>query len=253
MKKSQTHCEVKIGKEGTTMELHGLAPGDVTYLAVYAGKKSNLQLLSDFPNLKKLFLNGDFTDLDAIAGLKNLTHLTMYLSLPVDFSNLKGIELESLSASCKINETFSAFFSDRLKALELNSIRQLKDLSFIEQIPGLKKLYLNSLPGVEELPDLSKLKNLYALKLYELHKLNNIENLIHSSIQYLDFTLAADKLSGTKIAEVLLSMEQLKGAYMDLIDRSSPKRFEVIENKLKKVGRADLLDYQMLYSDWEAL
>ena len=253
METNKTHCEIKIGKKETTMELHGLAPDKVTNLAVYANKKSNLELLSDFPKLEELFLNGDFTDIGAIAKLKNLTRLTMYLSLPVDFSNLKGIQLKSLSASCKMNETFSAFFSEHLMELELHDMRQLKDLAFLEEIPNLKKLYLDALPGVEKFPDFGKMKSVYALKLYELHKLNNIESLVDSSIQYLDFTLAADKLSGTKIAEVLLSMKELKGASMGLIDRSNPKRYEVIENKLTKAGRAELLNYGMFYADWKAL
>lgn len=106
---------------------------------------------------------------------------------------------------------------------------------------------------MEVLLDFSKLPKLFALKIYELHKLGDIESLRESFIQYLDFTLAADKLSGTKIAEILLGMKQLKGADMVYIDRSSIRRYNVLENKLKKAGRADLLDYRMEYADWENL
>lgn len=253
MENNMERCEIEIKKTETITKLHNLAPNEVTYLAVYASKKSTLDLLADFPQIKTLFLNGDFTNIDAIAGLKHLTRLTMYLSFPVDFSNLKGLGLENLSASCKMNETFPALFSDCLQTLELNNIRQLKDLSFITQAPGLKKLSLSTLPAVEELPDFCKLPDLYALRLYELHKLNHIESLADSAICYLDFKLAADKLSGTKIAEVLLSMKHLKGADMQLIDRSSTKRYDVLENKIKKVGKEELLDYQMGHGGWTAL
>ena len=114
-------------------------------------------------------------------------------------------------------------------------------------------MYLDSLPSVEVLPDFSKLLKLFALKIYELHQLKDIESLRDSFIQYLGFTLAADKLSGTKIAEILLGMKQLKGADMVYMDRSSIRRYNALENKLKKAGREDLLNYRMEYANWENL
>lgn len=120
----------------------------------------------------------------------------------------------------------------------------------IENAAGLKKLYLQSLPGVETLSDFAKLPELYALKIYELHKLNGIESLTNSSIKYLSCTLAADKLSGTSIADTLLNMKYLEQAHMNYIDRSSLKRYNVLENKMKTAGKENLLVYEMDYDTW---
>mgnify|MGYP007025186564 CR=1 FL=1 len=89
----------------------------------------------------------------------------------------------------------------------------MQDPSFCLHISagsGLCPLYLNGLPGVEALPDFRRLPSIFALNIYELHKLENIDSLKGSGVEYLGFTLAADKLSGTKIAEVLLAMKRLK-------------------------------------------
>ena len=37
------------------------------------------------------------------------------------------------------------------------------------------------------------------------------------------------------------------------MDRSNIRRYNVLENTLKKEGKADLLDYQMNYGDWKNL
>ena len=225
--------EIRIEKKETAVELNGLAPDRVRSLRVYANKKTDLAFLSDYPRVEELILRGDFTD---AAGL-----------------NVRCDALEILSARCAVDETFPAFFTENLRELELSSIRGLKSLSFLEQAVGLKKLYLNALPGVEALPDFRKLSKLFALNIYELHKLRDIESLKDSAVEYLGFTLAADKLSGTGIAKILLAMEKLKGADMVYMDRSSVRRYNVVENILKKEGREELLNYQMNYGDWKKL
>ncbi|MCI8643314.1 MAG: hypothetical protein HFG79_07540 [Lachnospiraceae bacterium] len=245
--------EIRIEKKETAVELNGLAPDRVRSLRVYANKKTDLAFLSDYPRVEELILRGDFTDAAGLNGLHSLRKLVMYLNLPVDFSNVRCDALEILSARCAVDETFPAFFTENLRELELSSIRGLKSLSFLEQAVGLKKLYLNALPGVEALPDFRKLSKLFALNIYELHKLRDIESLKDSAVEYLGFTLAADKLSGTGIAKILLAMEKLKGADMVYMDRSSVRRYNVVENILKKEGREELLNYQMNYGDWKKL
>ena len=37
------------------------------------------------------------------------------------------------------------------------------------------------------------------------------------------------------------------------MDRSSVRRYNVVENILKKEGREELLNYQMNYGDWKKL
>lgn len=247
-------AEIRLSRTGTETALGGLPPEKVQYLRVYSGKKTaDLDFLKAYPNVTQLFLRGNFANLDAVSGLTGLGSLTMYLSGPVDFSGIQGMALKNLTASCPIDESFSALLTESVENLELMNIRKLADLSFLERAAGLKKLYLSSLPAVETLPDFGKLPNLYGLKLYELHKLSDIGSLTRSAIRCLAVSLSADKLSGTKIAEILLRMERLEQADLRNLDRSGFRRYAVLENRLKKAGREGLLEKSLDMRKWMLL
>ena len=243
---------IQIGKKDTTVDLLGAKPEDVKYLCVYCDNKSaDLSLLEDYPNVERLFLNGDFANVDDISGLKSLSNLTIRLTSDTALNNLYIPSLKSLSVYNKLNSGYENLLTEDLEYLELMDIRGLSDLSFIEKLSGLKKLYLESLPAVERLPDFEKMPNLYGLKIYELHKLGDIESLTRSNIRFLAITLAADKLSGTKLAEVLLSMESLERLSC-MLDRSGGKRDQVLENRLNKAGKLDIWnDFDM--KEWLSL
>ncbi|MDE6732942.1 MAG: hypothetical protein K2J77_08710 [Oscillospiraceae bacterium] len=231
---------IKIGKTETFAELLGLKPDKVTDLAVYSNnKKADLNFLRDYPNVEKLFVNGDFANADGLSELKQLNSLTLLLPAEVDLSNVKLPALKSLSLYKQLNPG-ALKLMDKLEYLELMDMRKVADLSFVEDMKGLKKLYLMSLPAVEKLPDFGKMPSLYGIKIYELHKLNDIESLTKSAIRFLAFSLAADKLSGTKIADVLLRMEFLE-RFSGSLDRSC-KRDNVLTNRLEKAGKSDLLN-----------
>lgn len=83
--------------------------------------------------------------------------------------------------------------------------------------------------------------------------MNNIESLTQSAIRYLAITLAADSLTGTKVADTLLRMEFLQQADMSFLDRSSPRRYTVLENQLKKAGKVQLLDASLEMKKWVLL
>lgn len=242
-----------IGKKETASDLLGAKPGGVKYLCVYSdNKKADLGFLKEYPNVETLFINGDFASVDGISELKRLNRLILVLSSDADLSGVCVPELKSLTVYHRINNGFTELLTDKLEYLALLEMRKLADLSFIEKAAGLKKLYLMSLPAVEKLPDFGKMPDLYGLKVYELHKLNDVESLTRSNIKYLALTLAADKLSGTKIADVLLRMEKLEGADI-LLDRSGTGRVKVLENQLKKAGRSELLNMDMSMARWKLL
>ncbi len=212
---------IKIGKKETTVELLGRQPEQVTELAVYCDNKSgDLSFLGKYPNIRTLFINGDFANVDGISELKLLNRLTIRLTSNAEFTNVFVPGLKSLSVYERLNHGFEGLITDGVEYLELMEIRKVSDLSFVEKASRLRKLYLMSMPAVEKLPDFGKMSNLYGLKIYELHKLNDIESLERSAIRYLAVSLAADKLSGTRIADVLLRMEHLERAAM-ILDRSS--------------------------------
>lgn len=243
---------IKIGKKETIIDLLGLKPENVEDLSVYCDNKSaDLSLLADYPNVETLFINGNFADVGDISSLRSLNRLTIRLTSDAELTDVCVHGLKSLSVYDRLNYGFEGLITDSVEYLELMEIRKVSDLSFVEKASGLRKLYLMSMPAVERLPDFGKMPNLYGLKIYELHKLNDIESLGRSAIRYLAVSLAADKLSGTRIADALLHMEHLERASM-ILDRSSDNRYNVMEKCLKKAGRADLLsEFDM--SEWQRL
>lgn len=232
---------IKIERTGFNVLLGRLKPNEVKYLRVYANSRhADLGFLSDYPNVETLFVNGVLANVDGISELKRLNRLILRLPAEVDLSGVRVPKLKSLSVYKQLNTGFYDLLTGNVEYLELLEIRGLSDLSFMEKASGLKKLYLMSMPSVEKLPDFGKLPDLYALKLYELHKLNDIESLTRSNIKYLELALVADKLTGTKIADVLLNMERLEQAHI-ILDRSSDRRYNVLENRLKKFGKPQIL------------
>ena len=240
--------EIKIGKDKTAVELLGKNPEDVKTLIVYGYTKSaDLSLLADYPNVEELILSGDFVNVYDISLLRSLNKLVIHISSDTPLNNLSIPGLKSLSLGEKLCGGYEGLLTESLEYLELLDIRKFSDLSFVEELSGLRKLYLKSLSAVEKLPDFGKMPNLYGLKIYELHKLNDLESLTQSAIRYLDLTLAADKLSGTKIADVLLRMEHLE-RFSGKLDRSH-KRDDVLENRLEKAGKSNICNYFDM-DDW---
>lgn len=249
LSKNNLTCEVIVGKNGTDINLKGQPPNSVADLYFYADKKSDLHLLHQYPNIEKLVLSGKISEVDSLLELKHLKELKLYGFSGTDFISVKELSLKVIHVvNCAIGENFSALLSESLEYLHLGNIKKMEDLTFVEKATGLKKLYIEDTPWVEVLPDFSKLKKLYALKLYGLHKLNNIESLVDSNIEYLAFTLVADKFSGTKFAEIILQMKSLKQADMYLLDRSD-RRLPALKNRLAKEGKEHLLA-KFDYDDW---
>ena len=236
-------AEIHIRRGETTVDLGGMTPERVTDLRIYSGKKNDLSLLSDYPNVTRLFLQGDFTSIDTAGGLRQLSRLCLYPSGPVDCAALSGLSLRELVICRHMAEHIE----------EIGALRRLSDLSFLEEAGSVEKLYLHGLPAVEALPDFAALPSLYALKLYELHRLSDLESLTRSQIRYLAASLIADKVTGTKLAGTLLAMPKLERADLTFVDRSGSRRYTVLENQLRKAGRLDLLAAGMDYQAWERL
>lgn len=172
---------------------------DMTMLSIIAHIEVDLSVLNHYPNLESLNLYGKFTGHGHISSLENLENLKISGFIP--------------------------------------TIRKFSDLSFIEKIPNLKKLWLESLPSVISLPILH---NIYALKIYELHKIENLDTLLDSQLHFLDLCLCADKIPATKIAEMLSKIDTLEKVGV-ILDRSGRKE-EVLRNQLIKRGKGHLID-----------
>ncbi len=185
---------------------------NMTMLSIIAHIEVNLSVLNHYPNLKQLDLYGKFTGYGYISSLEYLENLKISGFIP--------------------------------------AIRNFSDLSFVEKIPNLKKLWLEYLPSVKSLPILH---NIYALKIYELHKIENLDTLLNSQLHFLDLCLCADKIPATKIAEILSKIDTLEKVGV-ILDRSGRKE-EVLRNQLIKRGKGHLIDDNgVLYAEnWDNL
>lgn len=193
---------------------------EITNLCLTSNRfKTNLDILGLYPNISELTLIGDFGNYQFVRNLHLIESLELYLR-NADYS-----EYESLMTS-------------KLNRLDIRETREITDLNFISKAVNLKRLYLNDLPNVTSLPEFNEIS---VLKIYGLHKLNNIESLVNSKIQYISLALCADKISGTKIADTLIKMKELKKVDISHIDRGG-RRDEVIENRLKKYNLQNLID-----------
>ena len=110
----------------------------------------------------------------------------------------------------------------------------------MEKAPHLQELYLSNLPGITTLP-LSKLPQLSVLRIEELHKLTDIASLAQSNIQYLEIKLSADKISATRMADVLLRMPSLKALHIGPFSRVQCKKTPIICRQFEKAGRSDVI------------
>lgn len=193
---------------------------EITNLCLTSNRfKTNLDILGLYPNISELTLIGDFGNYQFVRNLHLIESLELYLR-NADYS-----EYESLMTS-------------KLNRLDIRETREITDLNFISKAVNLKRLYLNDLPNVTSLPEFNEIS---VLKIYGLHKLNNTESLVNSKIQYISLALCADKISGTKIADTLIKMKELKKVDISHIDREG-RRDEVIENRLKKYNLQNLID-----------
>jgi hypothetical protein len=120
-------------------------------------RQLDLTILSRFPGLKQLKLQGPTKGIGVISNLTALEDLTLRsITLP-DLSLLLPLtELRALDIKLGGTTDLSLLPSiGRLQYLELWMIRGLTDLSSIGRLPHLRYLFLQALRRVEALPDLS--------------------------------------------------------------------------------------------------
>ncbi len=223
-------CEqIIISNKEDMCKINQLDADNITSLHIYSRKlATDLSFIKNLTNLKRLSLCGQFLNYNCISAMTLDT-------LIIRLDKFEYSDLEEM-------------MTDKLKHIEIADMRKLEDLSFIQKAINLEKVYLQSLSAVKVLPDFGKI---YSLKIYEMHKLENIDSLINSKIKYLCLTLIADKISGTKIADTLLKMSELEKVDFNFIDRSC-RRTDVIENRLSKYNRQDLIAEKefMYYDNW---
>ena len=155
-------------------------PSDLEELGIGATKaKLDLAVLSRFPELRWLFLEGQAKGLEVISELRNLYDLTVRSITMHDLSLL--LPLRGLrSLDIKLGGTRDLGLLPRvgeLWYLELWMIRGLTDISAVGRIPSLRSLFLQALRQVETLPDFSRAASLRRVHLETMKGLRDLRPL----------------------------------------------------------------------------
>ena len=163
----------------------------------------------------------------------------------VDFSLLEGypdpgFAPKIFTVDGHIDEKISCFLSDNLLQMTISENRKIQDLSFLEKAPNLQILNLYNLSRITTLP-LSKLPHLSVLHISGLHKLTDMESLARSNVQYLNIKFSADKVSATRMTDVLLRMPSLKALNIGPFNRVQCKKTPIIRRQFEKAGRSDVI------------
>ncbi len=168
-------------------------PADLKFLGLGATKKTlSLGILSRFPDLEQLFLEGHHKDIGVVAGLKRLEEITLRsITLP-DLSVLAGLE-HLWSLDIKLGGTKNLALLPQLKSLkylELWMVRGLDDVSPIASTISLQSIFLQALKRVEVVPALSALVHLRRLWIETMKGLRDLRPL--SAAPFLEQFSAVD-------------------------------------------------------------
>lgn len=183
--------------------------------------KKNIESLSELENLEELFLyQVSITNVNFLSNLKKLLSLKVILGKYSDFSGIKGI--------------------DSLRYLELYQLRNLADISFISELPGLQYAFLGNLPKVDRLPDFSKLTKLRRIYLDNLKSLKDF-SVLQTALNLEEFGLAKGFNNEPEDLEILLTLPKLKAVAVAFGSVKKNERFhKMIEGTHLKTGVDEL-------------
>jgi hypothetical protein len=138
-------------------------PASLEYLGFGQTKsKISLKFLTQFSQLRELYLENHTKDIDAIGTLSHLERLTLKsISLP-DLSLLKKLK-QLWSLAIKLGGTKDLRLLPEignLKHLELWMVKGLSDLRMLGEIGSVQNLYLQALKNVTRLPSFRNLTKL---------------------------------------------------------------------------------------------
>lgn len=236
----QEFCTAVFWRGGEKIDLRGLEPEAVRRLSVSGERKVDMSFLRAYPNLEELALMEKCEGVEVLSELKQLRHLTLWLSAPICWEHIHLPKLRVLHLRGEKNGDITPLLAG-ITVLHLEEMRKTGDiLPFLIPAVHLQKLYLQSLPAVQTLPNLEPFHDLYAMKLYELHNLKDLSALSRSNLQYFAASLIADKLSAGRLAEAVMAIPNLRGAALELADRSG-RRYGQIKKAFSEAGKSALL------------
>jgi hypothetical protein len=170
-------------------------------------KKPSLGHLKRFGELRRLYVEGQEKEIEAISKLSCLEDLTLRSITIGDLDFIRDLKsLWSLDIKLGGTNNLAALAGiDRIKYLELWQVRGLKDISVISTMRGLQYLFLQSLPHVANLPDFSNLRALRRVVLDSMKGLQDIRGLARAPALEEFMHIAAQGLEPTHYADLLTS------------------------------------------------
>ena len=186
---------------------------NITELGLYQtfSKKPRIDLISRFPKLKVLYLEGQQRPIEVISTLRDIEDLTLRsISTPDLKYLLPQTKLKRLDIKLGGINDFSALAEmTHLTYLEIWLVRKFADLGFLEHMVGLEKVFLQSLSNVTELPNLSRLTSLTKLTLMDMKGLRDLTPIL-SATSLEDFACIDQRNFKPKDFEPILDMPSLK-------------------------------------------
>lgn len=184
---------------------------DLTLVTQKEKTQIDLSILERFPNLRSLFLYKVKDDLNKLTRIKNLQSLTLNaISLPtLDFLNNTKVAKLSIGyiTDCDLSQIYG---NNQINSLELNSIRKIKEVEVIKNLPNLSYCKINRLSQLERIPELNNHNSLEYLTLDTLSKLKDISNLEFApNLKYLKI-YQAKALEPNDICQILNNKNLLK-------------------------------------------
>jgi hypothetical protein len=176
-------------------------------LGATKSKKPALGHLERFGELRKLYVEGQQKEIEAISKLPCLEDLTLRSITVGDLDFIRHLKnLWSLDIKLGGTNNLAALADiDTIKYLELWQVRGLKDISVISTMRGLQYLFLQSLPHVANLPDSSNLRALRRVNLDSMKGLKDIRGLAKAPALEEFMHCSAHGMEPTHYADILKS------------------------------------------------
>ena len=142
-------------------------------------KKPDLSPIVRFADLEKIYLDGQQKNIEVLEHLKNLNEVVLRSISTPNVSYLKPLHrLQKLDIKLGgINDFSDIEEKSTIRYLELWQVRDLANLGFISNLPGLQYVFLQSLKQLIALPSFKCLNNLRRIYLENLKSLIDINSL----------------------------------------------------------------------------
>jgi hypothetical protein len=206
-------------------------PSEIKGLSLGATKsrKPQLEMLSRFQSLTRLYLERQQQGIEVLSELNALEDLTLRSVATKGLDYISSLpKLWALEIKQGGITNLSAIAGKKsIKYLELWQIRGLSDIGVVSSLDGLQFLFLQSLINVKAIPDLSRLHNLRKLHLENMKGLKDVGAIRHAPALEGFAHVSAQNIHPEMYRE-LMSMPSLKYVHVGYGSRKKNEEFNAL-------------------------